>query len=309
MIYYQDDSMTLYHGDSLEILKTLQEESIDCVLTSPPYWSLRDYENKNQLGLEPTIKEYITKLCDIFDQIKRVLKKTGTCWVVIGDTYGGSNSRASNNGRAGFGNKREGIYNRGIEKCLMQIPSRFAIEMIDRGWLLRNELIWKKNNAIPQSAKDRFTVDFEKIYFFTKNKKYYFKQQFEEFKSNQKNIYKKRDKSKEDFEKNAYINGSIGKGERDWYRLEKRNKRCVWEINVKPFKGQHYAVYPEKLCMTPIDAGCPDCGVVLDPFHGSGTTGLVARKLNKKYIGIDLNERYLKMSLETRLKQMHLGVF
>lgn len=142
-------------GDSLEVLKELEDESIDMIVTSPPYWALRDYGTKEQLGLESTFDEYINKLCNVFDECKRVLKKNGTCWVNVGDSY------------------------INISKCLAQIPNRFAIEMCNRGWILRNEIIWHKPNAFPSSVKDRFTVDFEKLFFFVKNKKYYFERQLE----------------------------------------------------------------------------------------------------------------------------------
>ena len=171
----------IIHGDSLEVLQTLPGESIDCVVTSPPYWALRDYGVPGQLGLESTFNEYISKLCDIFDEVKRVLKKEGTCWVNIGDTYVGSGF--------GAGGKHHFLSDQALKnptkfaglpnKSLCQIPSRFAIEMCNRGWILRNEIIWHKPNCMPQSVKDRFTVDFEKIFFFVKSKKYYFETQYE----------------------------------------------------------------------------------------------------------------------------------
>src|SRR3990167_10820798 len=244
-----EDVNMIIQGDSLEILKTLPDESIDCAITSPPYWALRDYGVKGQLGLEPTFQEYITKLCDIFDEVKRVLKKEGTCWVNIGDTYMG-NSSYSAKGRQGFGNDKIGMINKKqwtdpkhkntvgrlrvrehtesgqiIEKSLCQIPSRFAIEMTNRGWILRNEIIWHKPNCMPSSADDRFTVDFEKIFFFVKNKKYCFKQQLE------KSIWAELDA--------RAINGpsSGGKATTGNYSINKggafrddgmRNKRSVW---------------------------------------------------------------------------------
>jgi len=143
----------IYCGEALAILKTFPSNKIDCVITSPPYWNMRDYQEDNQLGLEATHQEYINKLCNIFDEVKRVLKPTGTCFVNMGDTY--------------------------VDKELMQIPSRFAIEMSKRGWLLRNNIIWHKNNSMPFPVTDRFTADFENIFFFVKNKRYYFEQQRE----------------------------------------------------------------------------------------------------------------------------------
>ena len=173
-IYYSDENVTLLLGDALEAVTALEDESVDCVVTSPPYWALRDYGEPNQIGLEPTFHEYIDRLCTIFDEIQRVLKPSGTCWVNLGDTYSGSSSYSSK-GRAGFepkdGNTKEWLdpklpsRKRGREqvdmsdiknKCLCQIPSRFAIAMTDRGWILRNEIIWHKPNAMPLRAVSFF---------------------------------------------------------------------------------------------------------------------------------------------------------
>ncbi|MEK9207420.1 MAG: site-specific DNA-methyltransferase [Patescibacteria group bacterium] len=176
----------IIQGDALEVLKTLPAESVDCVLTSPPYWALRDYGVPGQLGLETTFQEYITKLCDIFDEAIRVLKKEGTCWVNVGDTYNsGGNYRSEGEGQiegtrgreyqAKAGMVKVDIKLQGLQsKSLCQIPSRFAIEMTNRGWILRNEIIWYKPNCMPSPIKDRFTVDFEKVFFFVKSKKYKF---------------------------------------------------------------------------------------------------------------------------------------
>jgi len=292
----------IIEGDCLEVLKTLPDESVDMVMTSPPYWALRDYGVEGQLGLEPTFQEYINKLCDIFDEVKRVLKKEGTCWVNMGDTY--SAQRWTGNGKGQPMNKfRDGHRDLNPQKitgmpdkCLVQIPSRFAIEMCKRGWILRNEIIWHKPNCMPSSVKDRFTVDFEKLFFFVKSKKYYFETQYEPMAES--TLMKAATSS--------YVvkNGkSIGKTqfavnhEIDWKPSEKgRNKRAVWTITTKPFKEAHFATYPEELCETPIKAGCPAGGIVLDPFFGAGTTGVVAKKLGRNYLGIELNPEYIKIA-------------
>ena len=310
----------IYNIDCLEGLKQLEDNSIDCCITSPPYWALRDYGVEGQLGLEPTFQEYINKLCNIFDEVKRVLKKDGTCWVNMGDTYMG-NSSYSEKGRQGFGNDKIGMINkkkwldpkyptesrlRGrehIEKCdiesksLCQIPSRFAIEMCDRGWILRNEIIWHKPNCMPSSVKDRFTVDFEKIFFFTKNKKYYFEQQLEPYES--KENHNPRNKNAEKY------NGTnlFSEGGRDYYSQGGRNKRCVWCVNTKPFKEAHYACYPDTLIEPCILAGCPKGGVVLDPFMGAGTTAIVADRFNRSYIGFEINPEYIKIA-ENRIAKI-----
>jgi len=316
----------ILQGDALEQLKTLPDESVDMCMTSPPYWALRDYGVDGQLGLEPTFQEYINKLCDIFDEVKRVLKKAGTCWVNIGDTYMG-NSSYSEKGRQGYGKDKIGMINKEKwqdpkykaagnsrlrarehvksgqvkSKSLCQIPNRFAIEMTNRGWILRNEIIWHKPNCMPSSAKDRFTVDFEKLFFFTKNKKYWFETQTDTALTKGSKSGTLKENASEPTGKISGYNHS-GK---DFITGDTRNKRAVWTINTKPYKEAHFATYPEKLCATPIKAGCPENGIVLDPFFGAGTTGLVARNLNRDYIGIELNEEYIKIA-EKRLSQQKL---
>lgn len=299
----------IYQGDNLSILKTFPDESIDCCITSPPYWALRDYDIDGQLGLEKTFQEYINKLCDIYDEIKRILKKNGTCWVNLGDTYwGGGNNRGStaeNLSKKQFSNRgaRGQVQMKWSKdyqsKCLCMIPERFALEMINRGWILRNQIIWYKRNAMPSSVKDRFTVDFEKIFFFVKNKKYYFKQQREP------HIWAKRDKRSKlrrvehKSGKSTLSNAQTG-CKAVGYHPKGRNKRTVWDIPTKPFKGAHFAVFPETLVEPMIKSGCPKNGIVLDPFMGSGTTSIVAKKLNRNFIGIELNPNYIKIA-EKRL--------
>jgi DNA modification methylase len=293
--------MRIIQGDSLEVLKTLPDESVDCVITSPPYWALRDYGCEGQLGLEPTFQEYIDKLCNIFDEAKRVLKKEGTCWVNIGDTYM-NNSSYSVAGRQGFNNDKSGmIYKKDkdvLEKSLCQIPSRFAIEMTNRGWILRNEIIWHKPNCMPSSVEDRFTVDFEKVFFFVKSKKYYFEQILEPYESEPSESDRNRNKAGEKYNGT----GLFSEGERDYYCKGGRNKRTVWSITTKGFSEAHFATYPEALVEPMIKSGCPLGGIVLDPFSGSGTTGRVAIDNGREYIGIELNPEYIKIQ-EKRLMQ------
>ncbi len=301
------ESDIILEGDALSVLKTLPEESVDMVMTSPPYWALRDYGVDGQLGLEPSFEEYISNLCDIFDEVKRVLKKEGSCWVNLGDTYSGN--KLGNTLEMGTLTQKKDLSKQHIikkipagmrSKSLCMIPERFAIEMINRGWILRNTIIWHKKNCMPTSAKDRFTVDFEKLFFFTKNKKYYFKQQFESQKLNSI------DRTNYDFYSSP---GEVHPNENRPKPIPKvwnfnpagRNKRTVWAMNSKPYPEAHFAVYPEELCETPIKAGCPKKGVVLDPFFGSGTTGVVAKKQGKYYIGIELKKDYIEIA-EKRLE-------
>ena len=310
-------------GDALQKLRELPEKSINMCMTSPPYWALRDYGIEDQLGLEPTFNEYINKLCDIFDKVKRVLRDDGTCWVNLGDTYYGggkdgkyckegiSDIQLGNKGSLGVvGSKfKGGDYK---DKSLCMIPFRFAIEMVNRGWILRNTIIWHKRNCMPSSAKDRFTVDFEYLFFFTKNKKYWFETQYEPMR--EESIKRAEHGRTFDVKDDTGIQGglNIDRRERIWEKMLEqggRNKRTVWTINPKPFSEAHFAVYPEELCETPIKAGCPVGGIVLDPFFGAGTTGLVALKQNKKFIGIELNKEYIEIAkkrLEPFLEQTKL---
>lgn len=272
-----------------------------------------------QLGLEPTFDQYISNLCDIFDEVKRVLRDDGTCWVNIGDTYGGSGcgtndyQTEASKSIQGKGKNAKLYKTGGIaqkinypSKSLICIPFRFAIEMINRGWILRNTIIWHKPNCMPSSVKDRFTVDFEYLFFFSKKKRYYFETQREEAKTNCSAKFNPRVRdSKRGYKKSGQYKAS--KKEMEQYHGQEikygqmRNKRCMWSIPPRPFKEAHFAVYPEELCETPIKAGCPEGGVVLDPFFGAGTTGLVALKQNKKFLGIELNPEYIKIA-ENRLK-------
>lgn len=303
----------IMRGDALGELRKFPDESIDCLVTSPPYWALRDYGVKGQLGLEKTFEEYIAKLCDIFDEVKRALKDTGTCWVNLGDTYISKGERR-HIGYSDPKNPKVGIRNyiepsalpQSIpEKCLAQIPFRFAIEMANRGWILRNTIIWWKPSCMPSSARDRFTVDFEYMFFFVKNKKYWFEKQYEPLKESSLSRAKygsyslKTDKGIHggmNLKNQLKVFEKINNGE-----IQGRNKRCIWRIATRPFRGAHFAVFPEDLVETPIKAGCPENGLVLDPFMGSGTTAVVAKRLGRNYIGIELNPKYIEMA-EKRIK-------
>jgi DNA modification methylase len=296
-------------GDSLKVLKTISDQSIDCVVTSPPYWALRDYGVSGQIGLESSIEEYLEKLMAVFAEVKRVLKPSGTCWINFGDTYanktkGGHRNKFQNNIFDSL-TERSVIPKLTTElsipaKSLCLIPARFAIQMIEQGWILRNEIIWHKPNAMPQSINDRFTVDFEKIFFFVKSRRYYFKQQFEPL----RNPQELERRYSNPFEKHIYrkANGRNYKSIEAIRRSQKeilktgRNKRCVWTIGTGVSNGNHFAVYPPRLIETPILAGCPENGIVLDPFVGSGTTAIVAKKLNRNFIGIELNRDYVRLA-------------
>ncbi len=251
----------IYCGDAATVLKRFPDECIDCVVTSPPYYGLRDYQHDGQIGGEETFEEYLKKLLEITAELKRVLTPKGTLWWNHGDSYAGSGK--------GYGDKnpdpkfRVGGKDRTLKprkmpfpnKCLTMQPYRLAQRMIDeQGWILRNQIIWHKPNAMPASVRDRFTVDFEPILFFTKSKKYYFEQQLEPIKS----INDKRcDDGRKEY--NEKFKGD-GKTQRAFVTVNSngRNKRTVWKIPTKPYPGAHFAVYPNDIVETPIKAGCPE---------------------------------------------------
>jgi len=308
--YYETAEGSIYCGDALEALKSMEDCSIQCCITSPPYFSLRDYGVERQIGIEPTVQEYTTNLCNIFDEVNRVLKDDGTCFVVIGDTYAG--------GGRGFGYGGKQDTNKGCdgmpksiipiglkEKSLIQIPSRFAIEMTDRGWILRNSIIWHKPNAMPSSATDRFSVDYELIFFFSKNKQYKFNQQFEPYTepiNRWGGTLVKR------------LNGANEYGMaqriRDYRPVkEGKNKRCVWSINTQPFSEAHFATFPIALIEPCILAGTDKGDIILDPFLGANTTGVAAYKHDRKFVGIELNPEYCEISakrIEAEASQLKL---
>jgi len=295
-------------GDSLEVLQTLDSESIDCCVTSPPYWGLRDYGDEEQLGLEPTFDEYINKLCNIFDEVQRVLKSEGTCWVNLGDSY---SSQGGPEPEQTIRSNKENYVNRGqndgksrkpvsgtLAKSLCLIPQRFAIEMTNRGWICRNEIIWHKPSCMPSSAKDRFTVDFEYLFFFVKNQNYYFEQQFDKYTQPLNRWGGVKFNDIEDTKYEGLITNYNRAGKSVRPNPEGRNKRCVWSINTQPNPDAHFASFPEELIFTPIIAGCPVGGMVLDPFVGTGTTCRVAKDNNRNYLGIDLNPEYCQISVK-----------
>lgn len=314
----------IVQGDCLKVLKTMGTGTINCIVTSPPYWGLRDYGVEGQLGLEPRFQDYIEKLLIIFDECKRVLKNEGTLWVNLGDTYS-SGTRAKNGcdennrepknpekNKAIFAPNRMGC---GIQdKSLIGIPDRFKIAMIDNGWICRNDIIWHKQNAMPSSATDRFTVDYERVFFFTKQGKYYYKQIFVPYAPSSDARYRQALRAgksyctKEPYSKNTPYSsykrgqGSVSSRGDDGDGLvvgggkEGVNMRTVWTINTKPYKGAHFAVFPEELPKRCIESGCPKGGTVLDIFCGSGTTGVQAKKQGMEFVGIELNPEYIELA-------------
>jgi DNA modification methylase len=370
-------------GDTLTELKKLPNECVDLVITSPPYYGLRKYgDYKEQIGLEETFNEYLEKILAITAEIKRILKPTGQFWLNLGDCYGGSGMGTSydrqtcgpNSILKGKLDKFPKVgHSRGrMDKCLLMMPERIAIKMIDeQGWILRNKIKWAKQilhfkekrtygSVMPTSVKDRFNESGEELYFFVKSKKYYSdldvvrlppqselnferprmgqgnqtiyeqkraagivrQQNYPASKYNKFN-YRVRDAkrkagqpqfraSEEEIKRyQGKFAGVPNKINESLTNVVGKNLPTIWLIQIEPHNFQkelgmntdHFAIFPQALCEIPIKFGCPKDGIVLDPFMGSGTTAIVAKKLNRNFIGIELNSDYIKIANE-RIKKV-----
>lgn len=307
-------------GDAAEVLRNMPSESVNCCVTSPPYYGLRDYGADGQIGLEETPEEYIDRLVEVFREVRRALRDDGTLWLNIGDSYAGSGKGRYKDGIArNAGKKQEtsaGTVDGVLQKTtaasgckpkdLIGIPWMLAFALRADGWYLRQDIIWAKTNPMPESVRDRCTKSHEYIFLLSKSPKYYY--DAEAIKEDADGKYK--DRYKYSFNDGEKIHGagrpsgvtSNTAGLRTF--SGKRNKRSVWIVPTKGYKGAHFATFPEKLVEPCVLAGCPVGGVVLDPFMGSGTTGVVSIKHGRKFIGIDLNESYCKMA-GRRLNEQH----
>jgi DNA modification methylase len=276
---------SIYQGDALEMLKTFPDEVVDCCVTSPPDYGLRDYGISSQIGLEETPELYIEHLTAIFMEVYRVLKPSGTLWLNIGDSDNGSGKNSGNTCKMEW-KQRTNAASHAVKptkvkelksKDLIGIPWMLAFELRRFGWYLRQDIIWYKSNPMPESVKDRCTRAHEYIFLLTKSKKYYF------------NLIQ--EPAAHDRRKDCNMH----------------NRHDVWNVFVKPYYKGHFATFPPKLIVPCIKAGCPENGIVLDPFMGAGTTAMVARKLNRNFIGIELNPDYIKIAEQ----QLHreLGIF
>ena len=255
-------------GDALTVLKTFPDNSIDCCITSPPYYGLRDYGSDGQIGNEETPEEYTKNLTEIFSEVRRVLKPQGTLWLNIGDTYAKTSNTNRNfidcGGRGGnnpnISSKMKMIGNGVKEKDLIGIPWMVAFSLRNSGWYLRQDIIWHKLNPMPEPANDRCVKSHEYIFLMSKSDKYYFDRE------------------------------SIQ--EKSVTQDKPRNKRDVWDVSVSRNKKAHFATYPVNLILPCVLAGCPEGGIILDPFMGSGTTGKAAILNNRNFIGIEINPEY-----------------
>lgn len=265
-VFYSDSQITLYHGDSLAVLKQLPDASVDCCVTSPPYFGLRDYGQAGQYGLEASPAEYVETMRVLFAEVRRVLADDGTLWLNLGDSHGrGSRpiaQPAQTTERGRKDHRPQGTESLNLpNKSLVGIPWRTALALAADGWVLRSEIIWHKATAMPERVLDRPRRRHEHVFLLSKRESYWFD-----------------------------LDGLSEQGD-------------VWYIVAQPFAEAHFAVMPASLAEQAILSGCKPGGTVLDPFSGSGTTGMAATKHGRKYVGIDLSADYLDLSLRTRFAQ------
>ena len=331
----------ILQGDCLSSLKTLPDKCVDICVTSPPYYALRDYGVEGQIGLEETPEAYIKRLADVFDEVYRVLKKDGTLWVNIGDSYNGNkigntNSKWESINTDTFEKK---TWHSAKTKDLIGIPWMLAFELRKRGWYLRQDIIWHKPNPMPESVTDRCTKSHEYLFLLSKSPRYYF--DHEAIQEEATGYDGRKDTMmhgslkycEAEIMPNQSVQSMASKGHERWKyknlqdkgqsthsmherRAEGkkdilypvRNKRSVWSVNTKPCKEAHFAVFPEELIAPCILAGSKEGGIVLDPFMGSGTTAIVSKKLGRKYLGCELNPEYIKIA-ERRLYYLGDSLF
>lgn len=351
--YYQDDWATIYLGNSLSILKELPDESVQCCITSPPYWNLRDYGVEGQIGIELKMEEYIDKMVIVFKEIKRILRNDGTLWLNIGDSYAVSGLAGKNpdyiKKHKQFGKK---MYQKALgmprykppsglkPKDLCGIPWRLAFALQSDGWYLRSDIIWHKPNPMPESVEDRPTKSHEYIFLMSKSPKYYYDAYSiaEDYKEKTLTTFNKESKGRVDGSgliksenwhndlpikkpkewkiptdgrrKNKYnqsgLNNHSGYYNSNGELIDsgKANKRDVWTVPTKPYKEAHFATFPENLIKPCILAGTSMGDVIIDPFIGAGTTAYVAKEFNRKSIGIDINEQYIKLTINRLIQEV-----
>ena len=334
--HYQDDSITLHHGKAVDVIPALDAGSVACCVTSPPYYGLRDYGVDGQLGAEPSPAEYVAALVASMREVRRVLADDGTLWLNLGDSYASSMKRSGGTAKVTLAGPATGsyftprrVYPDRPDKNLLGIPWRVAFALQDDGWILRNAVVWNKPNAMPESMKDRLSSRYEHVFMFSKSARYWFDLDpirepitttaaaalsFER-------ETKEADVPGQGCRQHRINRTGPGKrpellgrqpqgiefgGKHDSVSPAGRNPGDVWTIPTSPFPGAHFATFPVALAERCILAGCKPGGTVLDPFSGSGTTGLAAARHGRRYVGIDINADYLDLSLSTRLRQTAL---
>jgi DNA modification methylase len=313
-------------GDCRERLRELPDASVNCCVTSPPYFGLRDYGHEGQMGLEPTPDEFVAGMVEVFREVRRVLRDDGTLWLNIGDSYN-SGANYSPNAPSNDGSKqqtnrgshkhRQPILRSHKHKDLIGIPWMLAFALRADGWYLRQDIIWSKPNPMPESVRDRCTKAHEYLFLLSKGPRYYFDAEaiaeaasgwngsrFDTGKTDEHQLgrsqrWEQRKAKGEPTRQGLAGAGAVGASDVGG-GLETRNKRSVWEVATQPFSEAHFATYPPALIEPCILAGCPKGGTVLDPFGGAGTTGLVADRLQRDAILVELNPEYAAIA-EKRL--------
>lgn len=314
--YYTDEQVTLYCGDALNALRTMPDTSVDCVVTSPPYYGLRDYGEPGQYGLESSPAAYVETMRAVFAEVRRVLAPDGTLWLNLGDSYATTqtgtrgSSSALTNAKIVESQRGIGLHSGLPQKNLLGIPWRVAFALQDDGWILRNAIVWDKPNAMPESVTDRLSTTYETVFMFARSPRYWFDldavrephASADRFAHRAPNLAPHQWIPPVGVVKNNNRSGCDGVG----FDPDGRNPGDVWTVPTQPFPAAHFAVMAPELARRCIVAGCKPGGVVLDPFCGSGTTGMVALKHGRRFVGIDLSANYLDLALHTRLAQAAL---
>lgn len=300
----------IIEGDCIEGMRTLADGSVHCCVTSPPYFGLRDYGHDGQIGLEETPDAYVQKMVDVFREVRRVLRDDGTLWLNLGDSYfsdtkgsGGPSKKQDSNAGSRYAPRK--FERNGLKpKDLIGIPWRVAFALQADGWYLRQDIIWHKPNPMPESVRDRCTKAHEYIFLLSKSQKYYFDSDAIKEPSSQPERAGKVERSFSTSDPSSSLRQDVG---RSVIRTDNRNRRSVWTVSTKPFKGAHFATFPPDLIRPCILAGCPKDGSVLDPFGGSGTTAQVALEEGRKAILCELNPEYIALA-HKRLEGLQLRI-
>jgi DNA modification methylase len=306
--YYRDDEVTLLLGDSLEALRTLPAGSADCIVTSPPYYGLRDYGTPGQYGLEESPAAYVETMRAVFAEARRVLADDGTLWLNLGDSYAAAGGHTDPGNTSALQGRRVQLMQNmpskpadRPKKNLLGIPWRVTFALQDDGWVLRNEIIWHKTNAMPESIKDRLSSRHEHVFLFAKASRYSF--DLDSIREPHTMRPQRRPRGHKERQKLGVLPAQThSTSQRDEPGVDGhplgRNPGDVWSIPTRPYPAAHFAVFPIDLPLRCIKAGCRPGGTVLDPFSGSGTTGAAARQLGRRYVGIDLNPAYHDLARE-----------
>lgn len=318
-LHYEDDTITLHLGDALEVSRTLATGSVRTIVTSPPYFGLRDYGIPGQYGAEDSVEQYVDQMVTLFRELRRVLTDDGTLWLNLGDSYA-SGSRTSYAYDPKLPERAHLRPKSDLEaKNLLGIPWRVAFALQEDGWILRADIVWAKPNPMPESVTDRPTKAHEYLFLFAQAPQYFYDAEAikepaltgfngSEFHTGKTGEHQLGRASKQPRFGGNKQNGGRTYSGKEYVPTGMANKRSVWTVPTVPFSEAHFAVYPPDLIRPCVRAGSEPGDTVLDPFSGSGTTGMVATEEGRKYVGIDLNAEYLDLSLRTRFAQPTLGI-